>query len=526
MIRVFSFSDETGLVPITDRLRYMGVGRVALTVIVLVFFWAVPTERAIAPEMLAAATAGYLLSTAASWWAWRLGRRVAIAVFGLTLLVDGMYIGMVAYSPDAMLTPLRYLIISHVIAVTLVASFRTGLKVAVWHTLLLWLDFQLRGADIDGYAAQEVFELGVFSVVVWLTAYCTAVFAAINERDLRRRGIDMSALAALAFELERTNSPSDVGRIVVSSITDTFAVERIAVVHAAAGRGAVLAESGTSPVTADLEPTEDHVLHEVMRQRSTLLVAGSDEARDPWLHLAFPGARNIVIVPMYADDRAVGMLIIEYGARRGSRIERRLVSMIERFASYASLALANAVLVDRISRLAATDGLTGAANRRAFDDRLASEVRRAGTGSDAEPVSLLIFDVDHFKRVNDEHGHTVGDEVLKHVVTVTGGLCRPHDLLARYGGEEFCLILPGTGAAEAMRIAERVRTELIASDPPVPVTVSIGAATAPQHGTEPADLVAAADAALYGAKSAGRNRSVLASVPVADQAATAVGALK
>ena len=204
----------------------------------------------------------------------------------------------------------------------------------------------------------------------------------------------------------------------------------------------------------------------------------------------------------------IGVLCLEYGARRNSRIERRVVGMLERFGSYAALALANAVLLETISRQAATDGLTGAANRRTFDERLAHAITCAA--HDGDRLSLLLLDVDHFKRVNDTHGHGVGDDVLRHLVRVASAGCRPGDVVARYGGEEFALILPGADAAEATGIAERVRTDLIASDSPVPVTISIGIATLLADATDADGLVAAADAALYRAKAGGRNRSVRA----------------
>jgi diguanylate cyclase (GGDEF)-like protein len=156
------------------------------------------------------------------------------------------------------------------------------------------------------------------------------------------------------------------------------------------------------------------------------------------------------------------------------------------------------------------DPLTGLANRRAFDEELAREVARAArTGA---PLAVVVLDVDRFKAVNDGHGHPAGDGVLREVATRAGAALRRGDLAARIGGEEFALLLPGADLAGAVELAGRVRAAVAAR--PIPagaaalaVTVSLGcAALAP--GEAPEALVARADARLYEAKRAGRDRVV------------------
>lgn len=168
-----------------------------------------------------------------------------------------------------------------------------------------------------------------------------------------------------------------------------------------------------------------------------------------------------------------------------------------------------------IRRQARHDGLTDLANRRTFDTLLAGEVDRVRLGL-SEECSLLLADLDRFKSINDRHGHQAGDEVLR----VTAQLLREHvgrmrvgerSLLARYGGEELAILLPGVGTAGALRVAEEIRAAVHArtihyGDQQLAVTVSIGVASCPMHGIGAADLVAAADRALYRAKSEGRNR--------------------
>jgi diguanylate cyclase (GGDEF)-like protein/PAS domain S-box-containing protein len=181
-------------------------------------------------------------------------------------------------------------------------------------------------------------------------------------------------------------------------------------------------------------------------------------------------------------------------------------------------------LEQKLEALASLDGLTGLANRRQFDETLRDEWARASR--DGTALSLLLMDVDHFKRYNDQHGHQAGDECLGAVARIIAAQAqRPADLAARYGGEEFVLLLPGTDAAGCEQVGERIRQALhdlrlphATNSPSRSVTISLGGATGwPGAGT-PADhasLVAAADRALYAAKSLGRNRLVMAGQVVA-----------
>jgi diguanylate cyclase (GGDEF)-like protein len=163
-----------------------------------------------------------------------------------------------------------------------------------------------------------------------------------------------------------------------------------------------------------------------------------------------------------------------------------------------------------LEKLALSDALTGLANRRAFQEALSSEIARVARHG--RPASLLFLDLDHFKGVNDAHGHAVGDEVLAGFSQVLKVGSRRGDLAARIGGEEFALLLPVTSRPPAILVAERVRrsTEAhpLGRTVRVPVTVSIGVACTEDlpERYEAADLLKRADAALYKAKAEGRNR--------------------
>jgi len=168
-----------------------------------------------------------------------------------------------------------------------------------------------------------------------------------------------------------------------------------------------------------------------------------------------------------------------------------------------------------LERLSSLDELTGIANRRYFDTMFDREWRRAMR--EADPLSLIMVDVDYFKRYNDSYGHQPGDECLKLVAScLSGAMQRPTDLVARYGGEEFVILLPGTHARGAIKVAEQVRQSVLElglpheqSDVHDCVTVSLGAATVtPMIKHQATDLLLAADRALYAAKREGRNRVV------------------
>jgi len=203
----------------------------------------------------------------------------------------------------------------------------------------------------------------------------------------------------------------------------------------------------------------------------------------------------------------------------------KLIAVVETLRDMTEQKLAQMAL----QNLAESDGLTGIANRRTFDDRLRLEWLRAQR--EGLPLSLALIDVDFFKRFNDSYGHQQGDECLRQVAsTVAAALFRPGDLAARYGGEEFAVIMPGTlehGAnAVAERICERIRELELPhahSDVAAHVTVSIGIATlTPAADADYPALVSAADAALYAAKHAGRNRVTAApQAPVSEEVATA-----
>ena len=230
-----------------------------------------------------------------------------------------------------------------------------------------------------------------------------------------------------------------------------------------------------------------------------------------------PTGSTLVAVPLTSSTTVIGVLVLVDRAGDEDFDDRDLATL-RTFTSQATVAVDNVLLHDEARRLSITDGLTGLWNYRYFQVTVGKETERAARFG--RPLSLLMLDLDHFKRVNDEHGHQRGDAVLVELAARVRSEVRDVDTLARYGGEELVAVLPETDEQGAVQVAERIR-RAVASRPfggpgeiPVELTLSIGVAVFPDHGDTSASLLRAADEALYVAKRGGRDTWRLAAAPV------------
>jgi diguanylate cyclase (GGDEF)-like protein len=216
-------------------------------------------------------------------------------------------------------------------------------------------------------------------------------------------------------------------------------------------------------------------------------------------------AGSAVSVPLICQENYVGTLLVRADDPRRvwHKSERLLLRTV---ADQVALAVSHARLFLQIQQQALTDALTGCVNRRAFDLQLERDLSLASRMG--HPVSLVLLDIDHFKAVNDTHGHDAGDTVLRFLADLLRAELRGVDTAARYGGEEFALILPQANLDGALSVAERLRARLADTVMPVigHITASFGLATFPQHTDSSKELVTIADRALYEAKHGGRNR--------------------
>jgi diguanylate cyclase (GGDEF)-like protein len=221
-------------------------------------------------------------------------------------------------------------------------------------------------------------------------------------------------------------------------------------------------------------------------------------------------AGSVFIRPLLYEEEMLGLLVC--ASEKAGALNSYQIELLELLGNQASMALTNARFHAEIERLAVTDGLTGLFNHRHFQERLDSEFRRMQRFS--VPLSLLLIDIDFFKKINDSFGHPEGDKVLKGVARMIVESVRNIDVPVRYGGEEFAAILPGTDRNGALTMAERLREKVgnavfpLADGREISVTVSIGAATYPHDAQSRAQLLERTDQALYHAKKNGRNRSI------------------
>lgn len=493
------------LVPVAERLRYMQLFRLGVAALAVVFAGVAPDLFSdLRFSQVAAGTGAFLLVTAVSEGLSRIGWQRA--VFGGMLIVDGIYLAWLAYSTGGIASPFRYLVLLHLVAVVLLASYRTGLKLALWHSLLLFVVFHAQEAGIleepRGVAmpGSDYEQLMAFAAVFWLVAIATASFSAINERELRRRRFDLEALAVMATDLEGAIDSLSVADVLLENVMESFEFDRALLFSTADDGIELMAVRGCESTRTDLEVGPGSVIARAAETRTTMLVSELDPAHDAALLSLLPSARNLVVLPLVAETGCAAVLVVEHGLRTDSRIERRVVSMLERFVSHAALALLNARLLEHVQKLAELDGLTAVANRRTFETVLERELSRARRTGDE--VGLVFIDVDRFKELNDTHGHQAGDELLRRVGRLLVENSRDFDTAARYGGDEFALVLPGSSVAAAFDVAERIRGVLGDLD----ATLSLGVASFPLHADDAASLVQAADEALYESKRTGRNR--------------------
>jgi len=227
------------------------------------------------------------------------------------------------------------------------------------------------------------------------------------------------------------------------------------------------------------------------------------------------GNQSLLSVPMLWNNEAVG--VITLGAKEEYHFSKKDMTIANILASQAAIAIQNAKIYQKTEQKSFIDELTGSYNYRAFEDILHKIVAEADMKK--ETVSLLLLDLDHFKRVNDQYGHMAGNVVLKQIASILKEHTRRDDVIARYGGEEFTVILPRTEDKQAERIADRIRQAIQDKEISVKgslhhqeetiirVTVSIGVASFPDMAESAKDLVRNADRAMYvGSKQAGRNR--------------------
>jgi len=339
-------------------------------------------------------------------------------------------------------------------------------------------------------------------------------FAALGEEFNRMAQQLEERLADLAQERERVqNSMRRLGQAVGSNL-DRDALLQLVVQTAVDGVGG---EAGRATV----RPRRDAPLEERVRVgginglTGALREAEARALRSGKAEEAAVGDGCALAHPLSGSDTREGVVGLVSVGRSGRAFTAGERDLFHYLATQAGVSMENVGLHETVARESVTDELTGLFNRRRFDEVLDTEVERAKRF--AQPMALVLLDIDDFKQVNDTYGHQQGDVVLREVGRVLRESCREIDEPARYGGEELAVVLPGTDLHGAYLLAERVRRgveslrlPLMVAEGDIQVTASLGVAALPESADDQDGLVAAADAAMYDAKRAGKNRAMRA----------------
>ncbi len=252
----------------------------------------------------------------------------------------------------------------------------------------------------------------------------------------------------------------------------------------------------------------------VVKNKLALPAAGEWRERDVPLFshpMRVRDLESLLVLPLLVKDQVIGTFTV--AAKRAFAFPTDRREMLGVIANQVAISLQNAHMYQALEEQATTDGLTGLVNHRTFQERFSAMLGRADRHK--FPVSLILTDIDHFKKVNDTHGHPVGDEVLRRVASILGASARKIDIVARYGGEEFAIVLEATDRAGARQLAERIRADVAkqqfkSAKGNFEVTLSLGVASYPEDATAKEVVIARADESLYAAKHGGRNRTVCA----------------
>lgn len=347
-----------------------------------------------------------------------------------------------------------------------------------------------------------------------LTLFSTHAGIALQNAHLytleQRRARQLEAINTIAQQSTAVMDLQDLLARVCSVIQRAFQVAHVSLCLREEGELMVRAHAGS--LTPCLPPGGRLPSH--CEPWSRVLASGEavvekDLTATPVALRLFEETASRMTIPMISFGQTLGVLTLHSSERNAFRDSEP--GSLEAVADICASSIQNAHYVERIRQLSYLDGLTGIFNRRFFELRISEEIERARRSKTG--MAMVMADIDQFKKLNDEFGHLLGDEVLRQVSSMFHQQLRKIDVVCRYGGEEFAILLTNTNAQHALGVADKLRRLVEGWQfPGVPrtVTISAGVAAFPDHGLNRDELVHAADMGLYAAKQAGRNRVCLA----------------
>ncbi len=383
------------------------------------------------------------------------------------------------------------------------AGAQTGVGVPIFVGGALWGSLGVLLAE--GAAQSDAVEL--------LERFAQLTSAALANAEAQARLRDEARLERTLQELSAESASGeldsdDLFALIAIRVAELLDAPAAMVVQVDSAGGTPVGAYGLETVPATLPFVDGTAWNAAWRSGRPARVDDYEDGREPGDGPITPLAsrfRSAVAVPLRVHDRRWGSIVVAKADPHS--FPSTAEATLERFAGLAAVALAQADTLATLKREATTDGLTGLLNHRAFQQRLREEVARAERHQ--RPLSLVMFDLDGFKLVNDLHGHAAGDRVLRTVGRVLQRAPRVNDISARVGGDEFAVISPDTSGSDALGLAERLRCDIAAAlgELGLPVTLSAGVTdltTAPTMR----DLSHLADSALYHAKHHGRDQAV------------------
>ena len=398
-------ADPAELLSITERARYLFGLRLGLAIVVI----SVALVSDVAAVAVSTTTAAYVALSLLSAAVVRRGGRAAVPVLQGTLLLDGLYLAIAIAQTRGTAESIRFLPYVHVVGVTLLCSYRTGLKLALWHTLLFLLVVEgARAGVLEGWmaAGNETTVVHGASLTIaglWVFAIGTAWFSAASERQLRRQKHDLARLSEMVARVDSDPEAADIPRVLLEELLSTFGFTRGVVLASPRDDLELLAWTEDERPT-DLAAGVDEAVSRAWKSHTSQLLRAVDPDTDPRLASLMPDARNVLVVPLLRERRqGLGAVVVERGSGHPT-MRRWVVGMVEQFAEHAALALHNAWLTEeRESQLRIIQGLEQ--QLRAHNEQLETKV--------AERTDELREVIANLQEIDEQRS-----KLLEHVVRV------------------------------------------------------------------------------------------------------------